>query len=318
MTDTSSDDSSSSAGERIRTSAKKKNINKTAKVFTFTRYAADDEEKAKWLTTEDMPISIPIDTRFLKCQLEECPKTGRYHLQGHISFYKSKRRNAVKAMIGHNAHVEYCHNELSSERYCGKDETRVRGPWTYGEPCRRGRRTDWQNARALVEQGKTDAEIYTEIPHLVSCTKGVEKLKSLFGPKPPLTRDVRVIMLWGKPGTGKTHRARTTYPDAFVITGTYYEGKSFDTYDNQTTLILDEWKQGEWPLTLMNAILDKWQLTLQCRYQNKQAAWTTVVICTNQDPMNMYGGDAAFGRRIKDRTIEVLSQDDPIIDLKTF
>jgi len=255
----------------------------------------------------------------MMCQLERAPTTGKLHLQGFIVFEKNKRLNNVCQLLGGHAHVEIMRGRVQdNEVYCGKEETRVAGPWQFGDPPKKGKRTDWERVKTLVSEGKTEIEIYGEAPHLANCARGVDKLRSLFGPKPPLTRDIRVIVLWGAPGTGKTHRARTTYPDAYVITGQYYEGKSFDLYQDQLCLILDEWRCGEWPLTLMNAILDKWQLNLQCRYQNRQANWTTVILCTNGDPLAAYCHDPAFRRRIEGRCIEILDKDNPEINLLTF
>ena len=38
----------------------------------------------------------------------------------------------------------------------------------------------------------------------------------------------------------------------------------------------------------MNGLLDKWKCPLQCRYNNKYAVWTKVIILTNAEPEALY------------------------------
>lgn len=290
-----------------------------SKNFTFTIHANEEQENT-WPVITECPIEPPDDYRYMVCQIESAPTTGKLHLQGFIVFERNKRAAAVARIpVFKHAHIEVMKGTVKqNEEYCSKSETRVQGPWKFGDAPAQGRRTDWKDVKEMISQGKSRAEVYTEAPHLANCSKGVETLYEHFAPPVPLTRDVRVIVLTGPTGTGKSHRARTSFPDAYVITGKYYEGKSFDQYSGQATLILDEWRNGEWPLTFMNAILDKWKLGIQCRYQNKWAMWTTVVICTNEDPDAAYCQDPCFHRRIEDRVIHIIAQDNPIVDLKTF
>lgn len=287
--------------------------------FTFT-IQADAEQSETWplQPADECPIALPEGARYLVCQVESAPTTGQLHLQGFVVFEKNHRVHAVRELFP-GAHIEIMRGKVAdSEKYCTKEETRISGPWRLGEAPKQGRRTDWADVKELITQGTSRHDVYAQAPHLANCSRGVETLYQHFAPPPATIRNVRVCVLWGASGVGRSHRARTTYPDAYVITGKYYEGKSFDQYNDQCTLILDEWRQAEWPLTLMNSILDKWSLQLQCRYQNKYAAWTTVIVCTNEDPAAVYCRDPAFQRRIAGRTIECIAQDNPEINLMTF
>lgn len=293
--------------------------NYPSKNFTFTIQATEEQE-VTWPLAEECPIEPPDSYRYMMCQIERAPTTGKLHLQGFICFERNKRAGAVARMPEfQHAHIEVMRGTVKqNEEYCSKEDSKVKGPWRFGDAPAQGKRTDWAEVKTMISQGKTRTEVYSEAPHLANCCRGIETLYEHFSPAVPLTRDVRVCVLTGATGTGKSHRARTSYPDAYVITGKYYEGKSFDQYRGEATLILDEWRNGEWPLTFMNAILDKWKLSLQCRYQNKWAAWTTVILCTNEDPDAAYSRDPCFHRRIEDRIIHVIDQQNPDVDLKTF
>lgn len=285
-------------------------------VFTIHANEVDTET---WPVANECPIQPPSGYKFMMCQVERAPTTGRLHLQGFVCFCRSIGRARVCKLLGGHCFVDIMRGRVSdNELYCGKDETKVRGPWTFGQAPQQGKRTDWARVKELSALGKSEEEIYTEAPHLANCSRGVDKLRQLFGPKPAPYRNVRVIVLWGSPGTGKSHRGRITYPDAYVVTGKYYEGKSFDGYNGELQLILDEWRDTEWPITFMNALLDKWKLQLTCRYQNKYAFWDTVIIMTNDNPENAYLADPSFQRRIRDRIIHVTSIEEPEINLVTF
>ena len=183
---------------------------------------------------------------------------------------------------------------------------------------KQGKRTDWDAVKKDLEAGKTRKEVLLEHPHLAPCVKGIDALVDALMPDPPLSRDIEVWYLTGSTGTGKTHRAYTAFPNAFKVKGKYFEGKTFDQYAGQETLILDEWDPYEWPLTLMNTLLDKWECPLQCRFFNKYAYWTRVIICTNYKlaecyPAVMQLQRNTFQRRIH-HEIEIVDQQNPVVD----
>lgn len=249
-------------------------------------------------------------------QIEKAPDTGRLHIQGFVQFKNQVRLNTLKDLFP-GAHCELCKgSEKDNERYCSKLDSRVAGPWVYGKKTSQGKRTDWDDVKELAAAGTPRRDIILAHPKLAPCAKGIDVLVSAVRGPPPLERTIRTWFLHGPSGTGKTHRARHRFPEAYVVTGRYYEGKSFDMYDNESTLILDEWRWDEWPLTLMDGILDKWRFQLQCRYLNKYAAWTEVVIISNQDPTSCYPAlsetnRACFFRRIN-VTIEITEKEQQV------
>jgi hypothetical protein len=88
------------------------------------------------------------------CQLEECPTTGRTHLQGFLVLPRAQRLSFVKA-IHSGAHWEAAKGTLEqNEAYCSKEESRYPGsaPTTWGErpENQQGRRADLEAATALL------------------------------------------------------------------------------------------------------------------------------------------------------------------------
>lgn len=255
------------------------------------------------LSSDNMDKFSDANIVYMLYQVERCPTTQRLHLQMFVQF-KNQVRLPTLAGVFPGCHAEPCRaSEKDNERYCSKCDSRIAGPWTYGKKTSQGKRTDWDDVKDMASGGSTRRDIVLAHPKLAPCVKGIDVIIAAVKGDPPLERPVTVWVLHGPPGVGKTHRARHRFPDAFVVTGKYYEGKSFDSYADQDTLILDEWKHWEWPITLMNGLLDKWRVELQCRYFNKWARWSSVVICSNEDPSTFYSAEgastrAAFERRL--------------------
>lgn len=293
--------------------------------WCFTLQASSEEERVTWAAPgTPCPVGYWFDSgkiKYLVCQLERAPETGQLHLQGYCQFNNQIMLSGLaKITKDHKPHWEVRRGSHEQARdYCKKADSRVNGPWELGqEKNEQGKRTDWAQVSEKIQQGCSKKQILMDHPHLAPCVRGVEALIDAHRPEAPLQRDVQVFFLYGPTGTGKTHRAFTTFPKAYKIKGRYFEGKSFDQYDNQTVLILDEWDPAQWDLTLMNSLLDKWECPLQCRYQNKTAYWTTVVICTNFKPEECYPAvfklqRDTFLRRLT-HIIEIKTKDDPVVD----
>lgn len=74
----------------------------------------------------------------IKCaavQKEKCPDTGREHFQGFIQLVKPMRYAGIKKLLQcDSAHLEATKGTPQQAwDYCTKEDTRIDGPWTYGE-----------------------------------------------------------------------------------------------------------------------------------------------------------------------------------------
>ena len=90
-----------------------------------------------------------------KCQLEQCPETARYHLQGFLVFPRRQRLSALKK-IHATAHREASRGSLeSNEAYCSKETTRVPNTetktWGIRPNVGQGKRTDLDDACELLK-----------------------------------------------------------------------------------------------------------------------------------------------------------------------
>jgi len=237
-------------------------------------------------------------------QEERCPKTGSYHWHIYLRLKLRRRMISVKNLCPKNqagvitANFKKClGNEEQCRNYCTKPDDRVQEGTEYGtykpEEGKQGQRSDLIAIRDEIKKGTgmaTIAEKYTG--DFLRYHNGIQKLLELLGPQPAVSRDVEVIVLWGPTGTGKTHRVLTNYPDNYQVN----PGRDpWGGYRGQETILFDEFKPEAWEVTKMNQYLDKWRLNLDCRYNNKQATWKRVFICSNDPPRNWYRSGPAMG-----------------------
>lgn len=94
-------------------------MNKRSRHFTFTNFSTDEKPEEKF-----------PEYTYLIYQIEKCPKTGKLHQQGAVSFTYQKSMSAlVKTWKG--PHYEIAGNMLASRNYCKKVESRVEGPFVF-------------------------------------------------------------------------------------------------------------------------------------------------------------------------------------------
>lgn len=122
---------------------------------------------------------------------ENCPETGRPHLQGYIEFETNKRLRAVKQLIGNDTvHLEKRKGSAEqAAEYCKKNDNLIEefGSISHGK---QGKRTDWERFQQWVDdlgRKPTERELCREFPSLVGrYGKGVDRIVAALCPAPIL------------------------------------------------------------------------------------------------------------------------------------
>ena len=175
---------------------------------------------AEWINS---PNEKPYDSTLEWChwQIEQCPTTERLHAQGACWFSNARTRDGVQKYFHESPQTMYYCEPIASlsgaHAYCAKEETRVTGPWTYGElpaDIGRGHRSDLDHDGALALQGDLDS---ISISTRMRYDRGVAALykegnRLRWSRK---EREVEVHILWGKPGTGKSRAFTNMYDYPF-------------------------------------------------------------------------------------------------------
>lgn len=288
----------------------------------------DKEAKGpRWVWTSYDIGMLPVLSApavYIIYQGEVCPDTGRQHMQGYVRFSKVQRWVQVGEWFSQYSRKPVWHKlakgtEEQNKSYCTKTvkDGKPMEVWLptveYGEyksdAGKQGKRTDLLSTCEAIAGGATPRDIAEQFPTtFVKYHAGLEKFRETLKPPPEPFRDLDVQVLWGDTATGKSHRVRTKYPDAYIVVPGRYP---FDQYSDETVVVFEEFDWTQWNITDMNRYLDKWKCPLQCRYNNKYAKWTKVFILANTHPGDWYGNvphraiQEAFNRRLTITTLVV-------------
>ena len=230
--------------------------------------------------------------KYFAFQREMGEETGTPHFQLYIEFEVGKRFETMKEYFP-TAHIESRNGSKKQAReYCTKNDTRMEGhkPYEYGELGESGERTDLVEIAARMREGATEKEIEIEFPsQYLRYYKNIQQLRqnyldSQFG---NAFREIKVTFIYGAARLGKTSYIYDLYPIADICRVNNYERGTFETYNAQKVLVLDEFT-GAIDITFLNNILDKFPLELPSRFVNRTACFTEVYIISNLSLSQLY------------------------------
>lgn len=220
---------------------------------------------------------------------EEQGEAGTRHLQGYIVWNTPKRLSAIKKYAP-TAHWEVrrgTHDQAKA--YCSKEETRLSGPFTYGEePLGSGTRSDLISLKRSIDEGKSQLELFEDhFEPMLKYHKGIALYRSL--KVPPRTEKTKVIVLFGPTGTGKSYHAHTQFPNAASVSPpTESKGPIwFDGYDGNVATIIDEfygWIRHDTMLRLCDAYA--YRAPIKGGFVNFNSKY--LIITSNQPPSQWY------------------------------
>lgn len=274
------------------------------------------------------PVWQPAKMDYMVWQ-REVGEQGTEHIQGYFRLIARSRLETAKRLLTETAHLEVAKGtEAQNKEYCSKETTRKEG--TEFTECgtfeadagKQGKRTDLEGAVAKIQAGVPLATIIQEDPGVVRYINQMQQARQVLRPAPPTERDVHTVVLWGASGTGKSHRCWKKFPNLYAVP---HGRNPWDLYEGQETILMDEFEPGQWTIADLNRYLDKWPCQLQCRYFNRSAAWTRVLICSNWDPTTWFLAElpavrAALFRRLQapmGEIIEVQGREQVIEGLET-
>lgn len=97
-------------------------MSKSQRAYCFTSY-------------DNLKPTLNENIRYLIYQIEMCPKTNKLHCQGYAEF--PKKITIKKAQEFLNIGKSHCERRIATREkardYCRKIETRIEGPFEYGD-----------------------------------------------------------------------------------------------------------------------------------------------------------------------------------------
>lgn len=180
-----------------------------------------------------------------KWQLERAPETGRLHVQFLIRFINPVRLKQAKTILGdQRLHLEVCRAATAAVAYVSKEDSRVAGPFGYGDECTisQGERSDLKRLASDVRDGLSLREAAQSVPEMVvKFSRGLQCLRSLTVTA-RLRMQLRVIALVGATGLGKTRFVFDRFPDCYRVVN--HQVPWYDGYDGQKVVLYDDYSGG--------------------------------------------------------------------------
>jgi hypothetical protein len=284
--------------------------------FTYNNFTHTPEQLLEILQT--LPNII-----YAIFQIEK-GETGTVHYQGYMHF--SKRMywgglrmefldkglhrlnfsNRFKYSTPQNA-SDYCQKIFDKDT--GKQTKLTPEIYTFGTlpeyKNEQGKRNDLIDFFDKVKSGANDKELIEhDVKNFAIYKKNIDVIRNEMARQVYATqiRDITVTYIWGKTGVGKTEYIfnKHGFENVYIIDD--YKNP-WDTYNGQDVVVFDEFRSN-FDISRMLRWLDRYPLTLQARYNNKQACYTKVYITSNI-PLSEQYRDVdietykAFLRRIK-------------------
>lgn len=228
--------------------------------------------------------SLP-QVRFCIVQLEQAPTTGTPHFQFYL---RSTHLLSLRQLRQFQpcAHFEAARgSEDDNVAYCSKQEGRLSGPWTRGDPSPgQGARTDLARGCAIVADGGVEALAMQAPELLVKFPRGFTLLDSLLS-RTDKREAPQVTLLLGPPGCGKTRTAWELDPQLFSVppnNGTLW----FDGYAGHSTVLVDDFagRGSKWRLDFLLRFTDRYPVSLPIKGGHVNLQATHIIFTSNYPP----------------------------------
>lgn len=227
-------------------------------------------------------------------QREQCPTTDKLHWQGYVEFKKRKRLSSAiihfrKVCLWSKFHVEIAHGNPKQNRdYCSKSESAV--PDTFFEwgeisQVKHGQRSDLERFRDMIDEGMSFYDIVAQDAKFL---RYHNLYKAYVAAIPAKTRgELEVIYIWGPPGTGKSHKVHSDYPEAFCPNFGQEGSIWWDGYSGHKTVILDDINLAKFPREYILKVLDRYKLMLPVKGSTVPAQYDKIIMTSNVNPQHL-------------------------------
>lgn len=274
--------------------------------WCFTIYRGAD----RWHHT-DVAEAVRADIRFIVYQRENCPSTGRLHVQGYVEFTKAYRLKGVQRVLGCPTAAAFACSGTAQDNiaYCTAEKTEEGdpkralpcdgmdpGPFQWGTPAEstQGQRTDIAEVKRVLDEAKSSEPLLEAADHdfgaFLKYGRMMEKYLELKDRVKALPfRKITAYWISGPSTSGKSRWCYESYGPGEIFTwSTRKPTQWFDGYRFQPVLLIDDLDRDEVPIASMLRILDHYPLTLPVKGGHVQAQWTAVMIVSNQEMEDVY------------------------------
>jgi len=233
---------------------------------------------------------------------EVAPGTGTPHLQGYVCFLNRKSGQQVKKLLP-TAHWEAKSRKSTPKQasdYCKKEGDFVEEgvlPAAQNEAGNDANKSRWEDILSKAKSGKID-----EIDPKVQVThyRTLKQIESDYSVRAPDLTDVCGLWLYGPPGCGKSHYARSLSQDYYIKPANkWWDG--FSQSRHSVVLLEDLDKSTDYLGHHLKLWADKWSFAAEKKGSTIQVRPHQVVVTSNYTIDEIWGGDPNLCEAIKRR-----------------
>lgn len=226
---------------------------------------------------------------------EEIGQNGTPHFQGYAELPLRRTLISVKKrypMLA-RAHIEARRgSQQQAIAYSQKAETRdPHGQWgEHGEKKNQGGqgKSKYREIAIAINEGETLDNLNDQYPGLFLLSEG--KISDYYiNNKGKRNWAMQIEILHGKTGTGKSYTANNAYPDAYVAPWPTGGRWWWPHYKGEEVVIMDEFRH-QIKMDTMLKLFDRYPWIIERKGGNMNFCSKKIVITTNIDPKDWYGG----------------------------
>jgi len=270
--------------------------------FTINNPASEEDKVQDW--------ELKSSARFCIWQMEK-GEDGTPHVQGYLCVSPSKPLAFMKRNYNSRAHWEkrYAPTHKQAIDYCSKEETRIAGPWEWGErPLETGVNKGAAGPEALMEckahldNGGNFEELYDSHFKCMSRNSKFLKEYNLTLKTKQRNWQTTVKVYWGDTGTGKSRRALYEAGENayWMKKPARQQGVFFDNYDGHENVVIDEF-YGWIPWDVLLRMIDRYPMLVDTKGGMVNFCPKVIWITSNKNPYQWYGNiqdDSPLRRRL--------------------
>lgn len=231
----------------------------------------------------------------------EMGENGTPHFQGYAEFTGARTLAWYKNLPGlETAHIETRRGTGSqAANYCSKDDSRLDGPYEWGEMKEQGKRSDLDMIRKKIQEKVPMKRIAED--HFASWArynKSFDKYRLMI--QEPRRWAMEIVILLGPTRTGKTRKAYEMAGDDIYPKP---PGPWWDNYSGEHTVIWDEFYGHSYKFTELLQVVDRYPLLVPYKGGFHQFTSKRIIFTTNQAPKDWYNGEKTHQVRWEDNPL---------------
>jgi len=238
---------------------------------------------------------------------QEIGASGYHHWQILCVLKQKQRMLATKRLFCNGAHLELTRSAAADE-YVWKEDTKVPGTeFEYGQRAfQRNKATDWALVKsAAIENNLTSIPDDIFVRHYGNLTR-IAKDHA----RPRFREGTQCNVYWGPTGTGKSHRAFSEGPGAYVKNPNI---KWWDGYQGEETVIIDEFS-GLIDITYLLRWIDRYPCMVEVKGGAVVLNAKNFIITSNISPQEWYPNASANHKAaLARRLTTVIHMDTPYV-----